>query len=243
MEFALVDGERRSPIKGQRGACQYCGGEMVSKCGRVKMWHWSHMPKNDCDPWWGPETEWHREWKNRFPADWREIVHNDGRTGERHIADVKTPHGLVIEFQHSPIEHCELVSRETFYQNMIWIVDGDRGSTDPGTFNVGFSSEPEDFRPLVHLVKWWGQSQLLRKWAEATAPVYIDFGRNGLWRFQHFWAEEDTGAFSPLDREWLVEACENGEPIPLAHIPKEEEEKYLSRPRMVEVGFNDQGFN
>ena len=239
MEFALVDDERRSPIKGWRGVCQYCSGPMVAKCGRVKMWHWAHMPRNNCDPWGGAETEWHRDWKNCFPADWREVVHIDERTREKHIADVKSPHGLVIEFQHSPIDYDELVSREAFYQNMIWVVDGDRASTDPGMFNVGFSSKPADFRPLVHLVKWWGQSRLLHKWAESTTPVYIDFGRNGLWRFLKFWPEDDVGAFSPLEREWLVTACEDGEPVPLAYIPEEDEDEYLSRPRMVEVVVNN----
>ena len=234
MRFALVGGGRRSPIKGQRGVCEYCDYEMVAKCGRVMSWHWAHMPGSSCDPWWGPETEWHREWKNRFPADWQEVVHSDELTGERHIADVKSPHGLVIEFQHSPMDHEELVSREVFYQNMIWVVDGGRG-LDIGYFNVGFSWKPESFRPLVHLVKWWGRSRLLRKWANATAPVYIDFGYRGLWRFLDFFPDDDVGVFSPLDREWLVEACKDGEPIGLAHVDQEHEEEYLSRPQLVEA--------
>ena len=238
MEFALVRGERTSPTKGWRGVCGYCGGAMVSKCGRVKMWHWAHMPGSNCDPWWGPETEWHRGWKEQFPLDWREVVHIDERTGEKHIADVKTPNGLVVEFQHSPLDYDELVSREAFYQNMIWVVDGDRGSTDPGFFSLGLSRTPEEFRPLVHLVKWSGQSQLLRRWSEATAPVYIDFGRMGLWHFLEFWTDDNVGAFSPLQIEWLVDACEDGKPIPFAHIPKEKEGMYLSQPRMVEVEFN-----
>lgn len=236
MEFALVNGEKRSPIKGQRGLCQCCGALMVAKCGRFKMWHWAHMPRNSCDPWMSPETEWHREWKNCFPEDWREVIHIDARTGEKHIADVKTPDGLVIEFQHSPLDYDELVSREEFYENMIWVVDGDRDSTDPRTFRLGLSSQPEEFRPLVHLVGWWGRSRLLNSWAEANAPVYIDFGPSGLWYFHDFWPEERVGVFSPLRCEWLVEACKNGEPIPLAQIPKEQEADFLAQPRMVDLG-------
>ena len=236
MEFALVGGERSSPTKGQRGVCDYCGGEMVAKCGRFRAWHWAHMPGSSCDPWWGSESEWHRGWKSRFPADWREVIHTDERTGERHIADVKTPHGLVIKFQRSPIDYDELVSREAFYQNMIWVVDGDCGSSNPGYFSIGFSWEPASFRPLVHLVKWWGPSRLLHKWNEATAPVYIEFGFRGLWRFLEFCPEDNVGAFSPLDQEWLVEACVRGEPIPRANISQENEEQYLSQPRMIELG-------
>ncbi len=238
MEFALVEGKRSRPIKGQRGVCQYCEGEMVAKCGRVKMWHWAHLPEYNCDPWRRPETEWHRDWKNRFPADWQEVIHIDDRTGEKHIADVKTPLGLVIEFQHSPMDYAELVSREAFYQNMIWVVDGDRDGMDSGTFSVGISSVVE-FRPLVHLVKWWGRSRLLHKWAEATVPVYIDFGWRGLWRFQDFLAEESIGAFSPLEREWLVEACKDDKPIPVVHIPEEKEEQYLSQQHMGKTAIKE----
>ena len=198
MEFALVDGERRSPAKGLRGLCQYCGASMVAKCGRVKMWHWAHMPTSSCDPWRGPETEWYRGWKNCFPEDWREVMHLDARTSEKHIADVKTPHGVVIEFQHSPLDYDELVSRETFDQSMIWVVDGDRGSTDPGTFKLGFCSKPAEFRPLLHFVGWWGTSRLLHGWAEAEASVYVDFGGTMIWRFHEFWPEDRAGAFRPF---------------------------------------------
>ena len=236
MKFALVNGERMEPQPKLRGVCPCCDSEMVAKCGRVVIWHWAHLPSGNCDPWWGGETDWHREWKNRFPVDWQEVVHIDDRTGERHIADIKTPHGLVIEFQHSTMTFEEMVSREAFYQNMIWVVDGDRGSTDPGTFNVGLSRrEPLLFRPLVLGAKWWGRSRLLHRWADANAPVYIDVGWNGLWLFLQFLPEDAVGAFSPLHPDWLVEACSNGEPVPVRHVPEEEEEGWASQQFMVEL--------
>ena len=207
---------------------------MVAKCGRYVIWHWAHMPGSNCDPWYGPESEWHRDWKGRFPAVWREIVHIDERTGERHIADVKTPHGLVIEFQHSPIGDDELASRESFYQNMIWIVDGDGGTLNASTFNMGLSREPLSLHPLVHLVEWWSSSRLLHRWDEATAPVYIDFREKGLWRYCKWWPGRRIGAFSPLESDWLLQACNTGEPIPYAYVPQEEEE-YLSQPRLIEI--------
>lgn len=240
MQFALVDGIRARPAKGLRGECQYCREGMVAKCGRFRVWHWAHLPRPNCDPWWGGETDWHRNWKNRFPDEWQEVVHFDEETGEKHIADVKTPHGLVIEFQHSPMHFDEMVSRESFYDNMIWIVDGDRGSTDPGVFSVGLSRrDPLNFRPLILGAKWWGRSGLLRRWSEASAPVYIDFGYMGLWRFAHWWAEDDVGAFAPLHPDWLVEACESGESIPVRHVPEEEEAEWRSQEFMVEVELKD----
>lgn len=96
----------------------------MSKCGSQKTWHWAHLRPLECDPWWENETQWHRDWKSLFPADWQEIVHIDQETGEKHVADVKTDRGLIIEFQHSAMPLKELHARETFYKNMIWIVDG-----------------------------------------------------------------------------------------------------------------------
>lgn len=229
MEWALVDGERRKATRGARGVCQCCGAAMISKCGRIKMWHWAHWPRSSCDPWWGGETEWHRGWKGRFPEEWREIVHIDDRTGEKHIADVKTPSGLVIEFQHSPLGGRELISRETFYEDMIWVVDGDRGTNDPGAFSVGFSSEPVELSPIVHSVGWWSQSRLLQRWNDATARVYIDFGGPNLWLLHDFITPNGPAYLSPLHKDWLVEACQRGEPIPLACVREENREAYVSQ--------------
>ena len=218
MKFALVNGERAEPSPRIRGRCAYCGSEMIAKCGRVIMWHWAHKSRVSCDPWWKSETEWHRNWKNRFPSEWQEVVHTDQGSGEKHIADVKTPFGLVIEFQHSPIEQMEMDSREAYYRNIIWIVDGDRGSLDPGYFRLGLSTtNPASFDPLAYYLGWIGKSRLLHNWAEATAPVYIDFGdEEGLWRLIHFDTNENWGIVMPTTREWLVEACLNGKPIPSA---------------------------
>ena len=44
--------------------------------------------------------------------------------GEVHRADIKTPTGIVIEVQHSTMTDKERESREAFYGNLIWIVDG-----------------------------------------------------------------------------------------------------------------------
>jgi hypothetical protein len=94
MRFALVNGQKTEPQPKLQGLCTNCQGEMIAKCGRVKIWHWAHKSKLSCDPWWENETEWHRAWKNNFPAEWQEISNIDPVTGEKHIADVKTPYGL-----------------------------------------------------------------------------------------------------------------------------------------------------
>jgi competence protein CoiA len=96
---------------------------MLSKCGTKVLWHWAHHGRKHCDPWWENETEWHRSWKACFPEEWREHVHFDGK-GEKHIADVKTPSGTVLEFQNSAMPPQELHAREQFYGSMLWIVNG-----------------------------------------------------------------------------------------------------------------------
>ena len=50
------------------------------------------------------------------------------QAGEKHIADVKTERGDVLEFQHSPLDPQERRAREEFYQRMVWVVDGTRRS-------------------------------------------------------------------------------------------------------------------
>ena len=235
MKFALVSGKRSTPSPRLRGDCAYCDREMIAKCGQVKMWHWAHKSRASCDPWWESETEWHRNWKNQFPTDWQEVVHFDQANGEKHVADVKTPFGLVIEFQHSPIEQLEVESREAFYGKLIWVVDGDRGSLDPGYFSVELCTvEPASFDPLAYFLKWWGKSRLLPNWAKTNAPVYFDFGdEEALWRLVRFDSDENLGIVMRTTRKCLVEACSNDEPIPV--VAADENDPLTYQRQWVEV--------
>lgn len=154
---------------------------MIAKCGRVKVWHWSHKGRPPCDPWWESETEWHRSWKSKFPIERQEHVAFDPATGEKHIADVKTPRGLVIEFQHSPISPEEIRTREAFYEEMIWIVDGMRSPLDVSFFNMGVWG-PIDENPIAYGIQWMGRSRLFHNWSQAGTKVYLDFGTDLLLR-------------------------------------------------------------
>jgi len=137
MKFALIDSVRTEAKKGAKGICPNCGSELIAKCGEVKADHWSHTNKRNCDPWWENETEWHRSWKGNFSTDWQEVILKDEVTGEKHIADVRTKYGLVIEFQHSHMEPIERSKREAFYKKMIWVVDGTRLTRDYPRFLRG----------------------------------------------------------------------------------------------------------
>jgi hypothetical protein len=106
---------------------------MVAKCGEERIWHWAHQGTRTCDSWWEPETEWHRAWKGKFPIAWQEVIH-PAENGEKHIADVKTDHGWVIEFQYSFIKPDERRSRNAFYPKLVWVVNGTRRKRDRAQF-------------------------------------------------------------------------------------------------------------
>lgn len=123
MRFAYDDnGKRIKPsFSGQKAKCPLCEGMLNGKCGEIYVWHWQHHHDRDCDPWKEHETEWHREWKAKFPDIWQEvIIENDE---EKHIADIKIPGGIVIEFQNSSISTSTIRIREDFYEDMIWVVN------------------------------------------------------------------------------------------------------------------------
>jgi hypothetical protein len=159
---------------------------MISKCGEVRVWHWAHQGRRTCDPWWENETEWHRNWKDRFPKEWQEVVQQD-RNGERHIADVKTDRGRVLEFQRSHLNPEERRSREAFYENLIWIVDGTRRSRDQSQFLKALQEGVVvDERARICRV-FPDECRLLVEWSESAAPVLFDFagarasGDSALW--------------------------------------------------------------
>ena len=96
---------------------------MIAKCGPRVLHHWAHKGRSNCDPWWENETDWHREWKSYFPENCREI-HHQAEDGEIHRADVMTPTGIYVEFQHSSMPEAERKACEAFYGNLLWIIDG-----------------------------------------------------------------------------------------------------------------------
>ena len=175
MKFALANGQRQEAEPNLSGECPCCRSPMVARCGEVRVRHWAHKGRRLCDPWWENETEWHRTWKDHFPIDWQEIVHH-AENGERHIADVKTHEGWVIEFQHSNIRPDERRSRETYYQTLIWVVDGMRRARDEAQFSRawanGKSLDPFSSKRRISSP----EGALLRDWARSRAHVFFDFG-------------------------------------------------------------------
>ena len=110
-------------------------------------------------------------WKDAFPSNCQEIVQIDENTGEKHVADVKTPNGVVVEVQHSRISEDELHSREAFYGDMIWIVD----ARDVVWMT---SHDLVSVEPMAYDFILLSRSTLLRRWSSAKRPVYFDHTPN-----------------------------------------------------------------
>ena len=205
MRLALLEGLRVEASPKLRATCPGCGAEVIAKCGKQISWHWSHLSREHCDQWWETEGEWHRSWKNRFPLIWQEIRCQDTVNGDWHIADVKAPSGLVIEFQHSSIHPDEVQSREEFYRSMIWVVDGCKNDADRFNFS-NMRGRPNN--DGIAQFNWFGRSSLFKRW-HTTKPVFIDFGpEHGFWRVLRFDPKSKRGLAGLVSIDGFVElAC------------------------------------
>ncbi len=174
MQFALINEELVEPKSGLIGTCRGCGHPVIAKCGSVRVHHWAHQRTRMCDNWWEAEKEWHRSWKNNYPRLWQECFLPDVLTGEKHIADVRTDHGLVIEFQHSHLKPQERIARENFYQNMIWVVDCTRLTHDYPRFVKGQKHIRVTDQPGMYNV-YDPDNCFPAAWVNCSVPVIFDF--------------------------------------------------------------------
>lgn len=157
--YAINDGQRVAATPGLRALCPCCTSTVIAKCGEFKEWHWAHESLSDCDPWTEAETDWHIEWKSRFPESNREVVIGP------HRADVRTDTGWVVEFQHSEISVAEIREREAFYGRMCWVLDSWRFFYN---LSIGVSGN--------HYGVHWAWAH--KSWTQAEKPIFIDL-RNG----------------------------------------------------------------
>lgn len=187
MKFALVNGEKADATKGAKGTCTCCGSELIAKCGEVKINHWAHKGNRNCDPWWENETDWHRSWKDKFPLGWQEVVQFN-ESGEKHIADVKTESGVVLEFQHSYLTPEERRSRNAFYSKLVWVVDGTRRKTDKSQFQKIYEEGATISKELlVRRVHFPEECRLLNEWIDSNALVFFDFQETIDTNLSDFW--------------------------------------------------------
>lgn len=219
MRFAVVDGERGEAQRGSRGACPNCGQSVVARCGEYRVDHWAHIGKRSCDPWRESETLWHRRLKSNFAAELQEVVAIDSN-GERHIADIRTPLGLTIEFQHSYLQPLERRAREFFYgPNLVWVVDGTRRVRDLPRFGEG-RRYLRSFSGSQIFIHPFPAECFPKDWLASRVPVFFDFdGVEGsdsstLWGLLPGRAEGQAVAVALTRREFFDRARNRAEIVP-----------------------------
>lgn len=213
-QIALVSGQRVAPRPKTRGSCPFCDAPMIAKCGPINIWHWAHKAGAGCDPWREGETDWHRAWKMRFPESWQEVIHQDDTTNERHIADIKTESGLVLEFQRSYLTEEEMRSREQFYSDLVWVVDGQRNPNDRLYFHFSLVRELECDSIDAYTLNWIGRSKILHRWSLATARVALDFSDGKLWWLYSYDVPSGRGVVVATTIDDFVLACQEGGQLP-----------------------------
>ena len=117
MKFGLVNGKRviaKPHVKGV--VCPKCHTELIAKCGEIRVHHWAHKNKLQCDDWIEEDNEWRSRWLDAFPEDWQEPVIE--RNGESHFADIQTPQNTIILLHQSHLTAEIIQSRENFYQTL-----------------------------------------------------------------------------------------------------------------------------
>ncbi|HVT14317.1 MAG TPA: competence protein CoiA family protein [Fimbriimonadaceae bacterium] len=159
MQFAIgPDGSKIEAARGRKGRCPVCGEPCSPKCGTVRVHHWAHIAGVECDPWWEPETDWHRSWKALFDPEVVEVPMGP------HRADIATER-VVVELQNSAISEEEIAAREAFYGSMIWIVNA--ASFADRFFLTRLMGDN------VFAFRW---KQIKPTWLRARRTIYLDFG-------------------------------------------------------------------
>jgi len=188
MIWAIKDGDKVRATPNEKANCPICNSKVISKCGRIKVWHWSHKANKDCDDWYEPESEWHKSWKDEFPKEQQEVTikkcvsdycyhekYNHNHPDEynhgdcvdcifiKHRADIKNFNGLIIELQNSNLSYEKIIERELFYNNMVWLLNGLKICKN---LQIRKRGKYYSFRWKHPPKSWWN----------AKKPIYIDLG-------------------------------------------------------------------
>jgi Competence protein CoiA-like family len=131
MLFAKIDGVFRQPMEtGERTTCTTCAGDLTGHHGDIRVWHWQHLSRGDCDTWADPagETAWHLDWKRAALFTKQYDVEQTLRVNDEvHRADIRSKNErVVIEIQHSPLPSKEINRRTDFWARfgtVVWVFD------------------------------------------------------------------------------------------------------------------------
>ena len=185
IQFALVKGKREQAAPRSKGQCPLCKDEVISKCGEINIWHWSH--KNlDCDTFGEPETPWHINWKEQFPKERREVVIGN------HRADVCYKEN-VIEFQNKTLQTHEIIEREQHYNyKVLWILNAE---------DFMFSNF-DIYKKKNYIAFRWKWAR--KSWEVSKCKILLDFGEEYLFLIKKiYWNGKVHGYGKYWDRKKL----------------------------------------
>lgn len=182
MKFALLGNERIVAQPHIKGAiCPKCRTEVISKCGEIRVNHWAHKNKIQCDKWM-EDSEWREKWLDEFPSDWQEPVIDRGT--ESHFVDIRTPNNTMILLHQSHLTVEIVRERETFYSTPVWIINAGRYKNSVNRFLSCFEKSyikepkrtPENLRdPFLLLSEFNVDKVFHRSWLSCHFPVFLDY--------------------------------------------------------------------
>ena len=180
--YAIIDGIRTDIVdvaQGAHGICPLCRNELVSRKGTIRNWHWAHVAGRSCDEWYEPKGEWHRVWQDCFEKSWQEVPVSKQVNGieKRHIADIKTSNGWTIEFQYSHLSTNDILERQEFYGEMVWVVSGIRLERDRrmGEDLMKYTQSFESPEGLKYVVARVDDLPRYDFWTTVDKFVFFDF--------------------------------------------------------------------
>lgn len=144
--------------------------------------HW-RLQEGNYDGWAFPDGVWNLEWKLKFPKTLVEIS-VQGNT-EKHVADVRTNTGLVLNFQARSLDEKQLKQREVFFGQMLWIFKADGWDLElmqnPTRYKT---TEGRDKKlPTSDAYGWIKFKSRHSKsvYKACKMPVFLDFGDDSLY--------------------------------------------------------------
>lgn len=173
MIYALnLEGEKIEATPNTKAICPICKQKVISRCGEINIWHFAHKNNEDCDNWSEGETLWHREWKEQFKKEEREVIVG------KHRADIKI-NNLIIELQSTSISPAEIREREEFYKTMVWIFNETKNK------NIYIRKNKEEMINGELIITPYKNNFCTFRWKhpkktlwECKRRIYLDLGNN-----------------------------------------------------------------
>ena len=105
----------------------------------------------------------------------------------------------------SNITNEERFSRNNFYKNLVWIVDGLRRKRDKDQFFKALKDGVQVIASPVLIKIYSDESRLVQEWKDSNVPVFFDFGEDErIWWLMSF-KEDGWSYVVPFSRQNFID--------------------------------------